>query len=94
MTVSEYIVKYLKACGVTHYFGYQGTMIAYFVDAIYRETGVYNHVSYNEQGAALAASGFTKATGNMAVVQEQSICYRELQMPIMIQRRYYLLRVR
>ena len=72
MTVSEYIVKYLKACGVTHYFGYQGTMIAYFVDAIYRETGVYNHVSYNEQGAALAASGFTKATGNMAVAYATS----------------------
>lgn len=72
MTVSEYIVKYLKACGVTHYFGYQGTMIAYFVDAIYREKGVYNHVSYNEQGAALAASGFTKATGNMAVAYATS----------------------
>ena len=47
-------------------------MIAYFVDAIYREKGVYNHVSYNEQGAALAASGFTKATGNMAVAYATS----------------------
>lgn len=72
MTVSEYIVKYLKACGVTHYFGYQGTMIAYFVDAIHRENGVYNHVSYNEQGAALAASGYAKATGEMAVAYATS----------------------
>ncbi len=72
MTVSEYIVKYLKACGVTHYFGYQGTMIAYFVDAIHRESGIYNHVSYNEQGAALAASGYAKATGEMAVAYATS----------------------
>ena len=72
MTVSEYIVKYLKVCGVTHYFGYQGTMIAYFVDAIHRENGVYNHVSYNEQGAALAASGYAKATGEMAVAYATS----------------------
>ena len=72
MTVSEYIVKYLKACGVTHYFGYQGTMIAYFVDAIHRENGVCNHVSYNEQGAALAASGYAKATGEMAVAYATS----------------------
>lgn len=72
MTVSEYIVKYLKKNGVKHYFGYQGTMIAYFVDAIYKEKDIYNHVSYNEQGAALAASGYAKQTGEVAVAYATS----------------------
>lgn len=72
MTVCEYIVKYLKEHGITHFFGYQGTMIAYFVDAIYREEGVFNHVAYNEQGAALAASGYAKTNGEMAVAYATS----------------------
>ena len=72
MTVSEYIVKYLKIIGVKHYFGYQGTMIAYFVDAIYKEGDVYNHIAYNEQGAALAASGYAKYSGEIAVAYATS----------------------
>ena len=72
MTVSEYIVKYLKIFGVKHYFGYQGTMIAYFVDAIYKEGDVYNHIAYNEQGAALAASGYAKYSGEIAVAYATS----------------------
>lgn len=72
MNLSEYIVRYLKEHEVDHFFGYQGTMIAYFVDAICNTNGVYNHVSYNEQGAALAACGFSKLTGKVSVAYSTS----------------------
>ena len=72
MTVSEYIVKYLKEIGIKHFFGYQGTMIAYFVDAIGNEEGINNHVCYNEQGAALAACGLAKSMGKMTVAYSTS----------------------
>lgn len=72
MNVSEFVVKYLKKCGVKHFFGYQGTMITYFVDAIGTETGVYNHSLYHEQGAALAACGFSKTSGRLSCAYSTS----------------------
>lgn len=72
MNVSEYIVKYLKLNGITQFFGYQGTMIAYLIDAIYNEKGIKNHIAYNEQGASLAACGYTKASGKIAVAYATS----------------------
>ena len=72
MNVSEYIIQYLKQKGVTHYFGYQGTMISYFVDALYRTPGVHNHSCYNEQGAAFAACGMAQASGHGAVAYATS----------------------
>lgn len=72
MNVSEYMIHYLKEKGVTHYFGYQGTMISYFVDALYRIPGVHNHSCYNEQGAAFAACGMAQASGQCAVAYSTS----------------------
>lgn len=72
MNVSEFVIKYLKAKGINHYFGYQGTMITYFVDAICREDGIINHSCYNEQGASLAACGYAKASGKLAVAYSTS----------------------
>lgn len=72
MNVSEYIVHFLKEKGVKDFFGYQGTMIAYFVDAICKDSEVKNHTCYNEQGAAFAACGFAKATGKCAVAYATS----------------------
>lgn len=66
MKVSDYIVKYLNENGVKDFFGYQGTMIAHFVDSIGKNKNVSNHVCYNEQGAALEAVGYAKTTGNIS----------------------------
>lgn len=60
MNVSEYIVNYLEQKGIKDYFGYQGTMIAYFIEAICSNPNVSNHSCYNEQGAAFAAVGYAK----------------------------------
>ena len=54
MNVSDYIVSFLINRGVEHVYGYQGTMIAYLVDALCKNRGICNHFCYNEQAAAFA----------------------------------------
>ena len=63
MKLSDYLVEYFYKIGVTDYFGYQGTMIAHFIDSIGKNHKVKNHVCYNEQGAAFEAVGYAKSTG-------------------------------
>lgn len=65
MNVSDWIVEWLAERGVRHAFGYQGTMVSYFVDSLLRSEKVSNHVLYNEQGASLAACGLASATGGL-----------------------------
>lgn len=72
MKAADYIIEYLKKFNIRHYFGYQGTMIAHFVDSIGKDPDVENHVCYNEQGAALAAVGYAKLTGELAVAYATS----------------------
>ena len=66
MKLSDYIVDYLYNLGVKDFFGYQGTMVAHFIDSIGKNKNVNNHVCYNEQGAALAAVGYTKTSGKLS----------------------------
>lgn len=66
MKLSDYIVDYLYKLGIRDFFGYQGTMIAHFIDSIGKNKNVTNHVCYNEQGAALEAVGYAKASGNIS----------------------------
>lgn len=72
MKVSDYIVDFLVEKGITDFFGYQGTMISYFVDSIGRNPKANNHSCYNEQGAAFAACGASQVSGNVAVAYATS----------------------
>lgn len=72
MKLSDYIVNFFVEKGVKDIFGYQGTMIAHFVDSIYANPNINNHVCYNEQGAAFAAVGHAKATKKFAVAYSTS----------------------
>ncbi len=72
MKLSDYIVARLFDFGVTDYFGYQGTMIAHFVDSVYQQPLVKNHVCRNEQGAAFAACGYASAGERLAVAYATS----------------------
>ncbi|MGN0374470.1 MAG: thiamine pyrophosphate-binding protein, partial [Butyrivibrio sp.] len=72
MNVSEYIVEFLEEKGIRDFFGYQGTMIAYFIEAVCGNPNVRNHSCYNEQGAAFAAVGYAKAGGGGAVAYATS----------------------
>ena len=64
MNVSDYIVSFLINRGVEHVYGYQGTMIAYLVDALCKNRGICNHFCYNEQAAAFATCGHSKTANN------------------------------
>lgn len=72
MKASDYIVSFLKEQGIKDIFGYQGTMIAHFVDSVCKAKGIENHMCYNEQGASFAAVGLAKTTGKTAVAYSTS----------------------
>ncbi|MGN0467595.1 MAG: thiamine pyrophosphate-binding protein [Acutalibacteraceae bacterium] len=72
MKVSDYIVSFLAKNNINHVFGYQGTMIAHFVDSVCKSQTVKNHMCYNEQGAAFAAVGYAKASGQTALAYATS----------------------
>jgi len=72
MKSSDYIVSFFAGKGIDHFFGYQGTMIAHFVDSVYQSKDVENHVCYNEQGAAFAAVGYAKAKGRCGLAYATS----------------------
>ncbi|MCR5677789.1 MAG: thiamine pyrophosphate-binding protein [Agathobacter sp.] len=66
MKLSDYMVDFLAKKGITDFFGYQGTMIAHFVDSVYKNPSVQNHICYNEQGASFAACGYATTKGSCA----------------------------
>lgn len=72
MKSSDYIVRFFSERGISHFFGYQGTMIAHFVDSVQKSGSVTNHCCYNEQGAGFAAVGSAKATGRPALAYATS----------------------
>lgn len=72
MKLSDYIVQFLKNNGVTIIFGYQGGAITHFVDSIYKEEGIKFISAYHEQGAAFAAEGYARVSGNIGVATATS----------------------
>ncbi|HBR31093.1 MAG TPA: thiamine pyrophosphate-binding protein [Clostridiales bacterium] len=68
MNCSEYLVDFLINHGVTDVFGYAGGYIVPFMDALYfRKNEISVYVCYNEQGCALAASGYARTSGKLGV---------------------------
>ena len=72
MNVSNHIVEFFLNKGIADFFGYQGTMIVFLVDAIHRNPRAHNHSCYNEQGAAFAACGYAQATGHCSMAYATS----------------------
>lgn len=68
ISVADYFVEFLIANEVTDVFGYQGGMIAYIFDSLgkYRDKINY-HSCATEQGAALAACGYSQSTHKLGV---------------------------
>ncbi len=68
MKVSDYIVEYLIQQGVTDVFGYPGGMVTHLMDSFSRYADrISAHLTYHEQGAALAACGYAQAGGKIGV---------------------------
>lgn len=72
MNVSDHIVEFFLNKGIEDFFGYQGTMIVFLIDAIHRNPRAHNHSCYNEQGAAFAACGYAQATGHCSMAYATS----------------------
>ena len=66
MKLTDYIVEFLQRKGIHDFFGYQGTMIAHFVDSVEKNPQANNHSCYNEQGASFAACGYAQAKDGCA----------------------------
>lgn len=66
MNGAQFIIESLKAHGVTDLFGYPGGAIMPVYDAIY-DSGLNHLLCRNEQGAAMAAIGYARATGGVGV---------------------------
>ncbi|MBV7388114.1 acetolactate synthase 2 catalytic subunit [Pasteurellaceae bacterium TAE3-ERU1] len=66
MNGSQLIIASLKAHGVTTLFGYPGGAIMPVYDALY-DSGLDHLLCRNEQGAAMAAIGYARASGKVGV---------------------------
>src|SRR2546421_3682402 len=67
ITVSEYIVRALRAWGISHVFTLPGGLIAPIIDAIYRDGGIRLVNMHHEQAVAFAVDGFGRYNGTPAV---------------------------
>lgn len=68
MKASDYIVEFLIKKNVIDIFGYPGGMVTHFMDSLGRKRDKINtHITYHEQGAALAACGYAQASGKLGV---------------------------
>ncbi|MDD3663296.1 MAG: biosynthetic-type acetolactate synthase large subunit, partial [Candidatus Pacebacteria bacterium] len=66
MTGAQVLVDILEKEGVTRIFGYPGATICSFYDAL-ADSKIKHILTRHEQGAAHAASGYARATGNIGV---------------------------
>lgn len=66
MNGANLVIESLKAQGVTTLFGYPGGAIMPTYDALY-DSGLDHLLVRNEQGAAMAAIGYARATGKVSV---------------------------
>ncbi|ENY72419.1 acetolactate synthase 2 catalytic subunit [Aeromonas diversa CDC 2478-85] len=66
MNGAQYVVSALKQQGVTQVFGYPGGAIMPVYDALY-DGGLAHQLCRHEQGAAMAAIGYARASGRVGV---------------------------
>ncbi len=73
ITGSQVVIECLIEQGVDTIFGYPGGNILNIYDALYKNSGRINHIlTAHEQGAAHAADGYARATGNVGVCMATS----------------------
>ncbi|MGK0297961.1 MAG: acetolactate synthase-1/2/3 large subunit [Gammaproteobacteria bacterium] len=65
---ADIFVRALADEGVKHLFGYPGGAVLHIYDALYKQTAVEHILVRHEQGAAHAADGYARATGEVGVV--------------------------
>ena len=72
MRVADYIFKYLADYGIRHVFLVVGGGAMHLNDALKKEKRIKYVCHHHEQAAAIAAEGYARASGNLAVVSVTS----------------------
>lgn len=73
MKVSDYIVEFLIAKGITDVFGYPGGMVTHLMESLRTHSNlIHAHVTYHEQAAAFAACGYAQVSGKPGVAYATS----------------------
>lgn len=73
MKTSDYIVEYLINKGIADVFGYPGGMVTHLMDSFSKyQDQITAHVTYHEQGAAMAACGYAQVGGKTGVAYATS----------------------
>ncbi len=72
MRVADYIFKYLADYGIKHVFLVAGGGAMHLNDALKKEKRIQYVCNHHEQGAAIAAEGYARTTGGLAVVNVTS----------------------
>ncbi len=68
MTGAEIVIRALQDQGVTTIFGYPGGSVLPVYDAIFKQDTITHVLVRHEQGAAHAAEGYARSTGNVGVL--------------------------
>jgi len=72
MRVSDYVIDFLAANGVTHIFEIAGGAITYLLDSVYERTDIFTISMHHEMAAAIAAEGYARASGKIGVAMATS----------------------
>lgn len=67
MTGAQIMIESLREEGVKHIFGYPGGVVIPLLDKLYDVKDITFHLTRHEQGAAHAADGYARATGEVGV---------------------------
>ena len=65
--ISNQLVRYLEERGVEHIFGYPGGAVLPIYDEIHQQDDIQHILVRHEQGAAHAAEGFARTSGQVGV---------------------------
>ena len=68
LTGADMVVQCLKDEGVKYIFGYPGGAALHIYDALYKQDDVRHILVRHEQGAAHAADGYARVTGEVGVM--------------------------
>lgn len=72
MKLSDYVIDFLVSEGVTHIFEVAGGALAHLLDSVYDRKDISTISMHHEMAAAIAAEGYSRASGNIGVAMATS----------------------
>lgn len=72
MKLSDYVIDFFVSEGVTHIFEVAGGAMAHLLDSVYDRKDISTISMHHEMAAAIAAEGYSRASGNIGVAMATS----------------------